>query len=64
MPLTTVGDEVMVKMKEKYGDKAESVFYGSINKGNPGTDKWHGKKKRASSKFKRYHEQMMAGPGE
>ena len=64
MPLTTVGEEVMANMKKKYGDKAESVFHASINKGNPGTEKWHGKPKQPKGKFKKYHEQMEAGPGE
>ncbi len=43
MPLTKTGQEVMKNMKKKYGKKkAKKVFYGSINKGNPGTSKWHG----------------------
>jgi len=31
-------------MKNQYGsEKGERVFYASINKGKPGSAKWHGK---------------------
>lgn len=45
MPLTKSGSNVMRNMKSEYGsDKGERVFYASINKGKPGSEKWHGKK--------------------
>lgn len=32
-------------MKDSYGsEKGERVFYASINKGKPGSSKWHGKR--------------------
>jgi len=35
-------------MKDQYGpEKGERVFYASINKGKPGSTKWHGKPMRA-----------------
>jgi hypothetical protein len=44
MPLTSSGQKVLSSMKEQYGgDKGERVFYASINKGKPGSSKWHGK---------------------
>lgn len=47
MPLTKTGTKVMNNMRKEYGDKkAEEVFYASINKGKPGSSKWHLKKKR------------------
>jgi len=47
MPLTKSGKEVMSSMKKKYGTKkGEEVFYASINKGKPGSSKWHGKSKK------------------
>ena len=47
MPLTKTGEKVLEKMKETYKDNelAEEVFYSSINKGKPGTEKWHKVKK-------------------
>lgn len=46
MPITKTGKEVMSSMKKQYGGKkGEEVFYASINKGKPGSEKWHGKKK-------------------
>jgi hypothetical protein len=47
MPLTEEGQKVMANMKKEYGDKGESVFYASINAKKAGTEKWHGKAKRA-----------------
>jgi hypothetical protein len=45
MPLTKSGRKVMSSMKSEYGEeKGERVFYASINKGKPGSAKWHGKK--------------------
>ena len=45
MPLTSSGQKVLSSMKDQYGgEKGERVFYASINKGKPGTSKWHGKK--------------------
>lgn len=45
MPLSGSGKEVMGSMKEQYGPKkGESVFYASINKGKPGSEKWEGRK--------------------
>lgn len=52
MPKTKTGKKVMKSMKKTYGseDKAEEVFYASINKGNPGTEKWHKKTKKSKKK--------------
>ncbi len=46
MPLTKTGKEVMQSMRKTYKNrkKAKEVFYGAINKGKPGSKKWHGKK--------------------
>lgn len=45
MPLTSSGKKVMKAMVKEYGSKnAKRVFYASINKGVPGSSKWHGKK--------------------
>lgn len=50
MPLTSSGQKVLSSMKSQYGsDKGERVFYASINKGKPGSSKWHGKKLSARS---------------
>lgn len=44
MPLTLDGDKVMGSMQKEYGaKKGKSVFYASINKGKPGSSKWHKK---------------------
>jgi hypothetical protein len=44
MPLTKSGQAVLGNMKKEYGDKkAKQVFYASINKGKPGSSKWHEK---------------------
>jgi len=42
MPETTSGRKVLSSMKRQYGEeKGERVFYASINKGKPGSSKWH-----------------------
>jgi hypothetical protein len=44
MPITTSGEKVLGNMQKEYGaKKGKSVFYASINKGKPGSKKWHGK---------------------
>ena len=49
MPLTPEGRKVLRSYKKEYGDKkGEEVFYASINKGNPGSEKWHNKKENPS----------------
>ena len=46
MPLTKDGKKVMSNMVKEYGpEKAKEVFYASINKKKPGSDKWHKAKK-------------------
>ena len=46
MPVTKSGKKVIASMKKEYGEKkGEEVFYALINKGKPGSEKWHGKKK-------------------
>jgi hypothetical protein len=48
VPLTRSGSKVLSSMKSQYGpEKGERVFYASINKGKPGSAKWHGKSTRA-----------------
>jgi len=48
MPLTSSGQKVLSSMQSQYGaDKGERVFYASINKGKPGSQKWEGKKASA-----------------
>lgn len=43
-PLTGTGKEVMSSMVKQYGaKKGKRVFYSSINKGKPGSRKWHEK---------------------
>ena len=40
MPLTTKGKTILTAMREKYGPRAEQVFYASRNKGTiTGVDK-------------------------
>ena len=41
-PLTKSGKKVIASMRKKYGKRAKEVFYASINKGVPGSSKWHG----------------------
>jgi len=44
MPLTSSGQKVLSSMRGQYGpEKGTRVFYASINKGKPGSSKWHGK---------------------
>jgi len=44
VPLTSSGSKVLSSMQSTYGpEKGERVFYASINKGKPGSSKWHGK---------------------
>lgn len=44
MPLTSTGKTVLGQMRKEYGeDKGENVFYASINKKKPGSQKWHHK---------------------
>jgi len=43
MPLTATGRKVLASMREKYGARAEEVFYRSINARVPGSSKWHEK---------------------
>lgn len=51
MPLTKSGQKVMNSMMKEYGmEKGKDVFYASMNKGKPGSKKWHGKKSRAFNK--------------
>ena len=51
MPLTKSGKKVLRNMAKEYGaKKGKEVFYASINKGKPGSSKWHGKKK-SSTKY-------------
>ena len=52
MPLTKSGTKVLSSMKKQYGEKkGKEVFYSSINKGKPGSSKWHGKKKSSGPKM-------------
>lgn len=58
MPLTPSGSKVLGSMRSQYGpEKGERVFYASINKGKPGSTKWHGTSattpRRALSKGRR-----------
>jgi hypothetical protein len=48
MPLTKSGEKVKANMTKEYGEeKGERVFYASINKGKPGSSKWHGSAKKS-----------------
>lgn len=48
LPLTSSGSKVMSSMKKTYGsEKGERVFYASVNKGKPGSKKWHKKSGRS-----------------
>jgi hypothetical protein len=54
MPLTKSGSRVLSSMKEQYGgEKGERVFYASINKGKPGSSKWHGKRASKGRELRR-----------
>lgn len=47
MPLTRSGLKVMQSMMREYGKKkGRSVFYASMMKQNPGSNRWHSKKKK------------------
>ncbi len=49
MPLTASGEKVLHSMQGEYGgEKGKRVFYASINKGKPGSAKWHRKTKGRS----------------
>lgn len=51
MPLTASGSKVMSSMQSQYGaKKGKSVFYASMNKGKPGSSKWHKASGRKVSK--------------
>lgn len=46
MPLTDTGAKVKSNMTRQYGpEKGERVFYASMNKGKPGSEKWHQRRK-------------------
>jgi len=56
MPLTPSGTKVLSSMQSQYGpEKGERVFYASMNKGKPGSAKWHGPRQpgRSMSKGRR-----------
>lgn len=40
-PVTATGSQVMRSMKKQYGKRGKQVFYASIQKGVPGSKKWH-----------------------
>lgn len=46
MPLTKLGKKVKGEFAKKYGDKGESVFYASMNKGTIDRSKMEGKKRK------------------
>jgi hypothetical protein len=49
VPLTKSGSKVKRNMQSEYGArKGASVFYASINKGKPGSSKWHRKTGKAA----------------
>jgi hypothetical protein len=51
MPLSPSGDKVLSTMKDQYGaTKGKQVFYASMNKGKPGSHKWHAPKSLAGGK--------------
>ena len=42
MPLSPSGEKVLGSMKSQYGaSKGKQVFYAAVNKGKPGSAKWH-----------------------
>jgi len=51
MPLTNTGRKVLANMRKQYGDRAEEVFYSSINAKKAGSEKWHGKRKEKHSSY-------------
>jgi hypothetical protein len=59
MPLTKTGTTVKRSMAATYGEeKGERVFYASMNKGTPGSAKWHG---RPAKKTSLAHRTLMQG---
>jgi len=61
MPITTSGAKVKRSMSKQYGEKkGEQVFYASINKGTPGSSKWHGKRS-GTKKTSLAHRTLMQG---
>ena len=59
MPLTESGRKVLASMIKKHGDKKGTrVFYSSINKGVPGSDKWHMMEKE-HKKISKYSKGLM-----
>jgi len=46
MPLTKTGNIILDRMRQKYGEDAERIFYSSINKKKKGSEKWHLRKKK------------------
>jgi hypothetical protein len=53
MPLTKSGKRILRRFQKQYGKKkGKEYFYASINKGKPGTEKWHKKRKRRRKKRK------------
>ena len=51
MPLTKSGRQALAKFRETYGDRAEEVFYASINKKKVGSEKWHKKRKKKTGNY-------------
>jgi hypothetical protein len=53
MPLTESGKKVHASMVKRYGpEKGERVFYASINKGKPGSSKWHQRRETHRSRMR------------
>ena len=58
MPLTSTGKRILKQMIAKHGHKSGTrVFYSSINKGVPGSDKWHEKGSKPTG-MNRYSEAL------
>ena len=54
MPETATGKKVLASMQKEYGaSKGKSVFYASLQKGKPGSGKWHRKTSSRSMRGKR-----------
>ena len=53
MPITAQGRKVLASMHKQYGERAEEVFYASINKGVAGSSKWakEGRKKKKKGSY-------------
>jgi len=61
MPLTESGSKVMRSMQSQYGEeKGERVFYASMNKGKPGSSKWH-RSRKAGKKVPPAKRALMQG---